>query len=160
MEAMRGGRRWWWLGAGVWVSVACAPVGDGGAPAPGTHTPTVVQTWSRGTEEDTDALVDGRSSVRLTPDRRLEIVLDAAATCPRFPDLVTVTAPGVLTITSTMRVQVAGQSGVRDGRRWVGCTADISSVRSVVAVPDGIDVTRPFRVVVDGLEHVVGAGAG
>ncbi|WP_240615758.1 hypothetical protein [Nakamurella deserti] len=87
----------------------------------------------------------------------LEIVLAAAATCPHFPDVVTVTAPGAVTIASTITIVVTGQRGVRDGTRWVGSTADISSVRSIVEVPAGIDVTRPFRVVVDGVQHLVGA---
>ncbi|WP_157970526.1 hypothetical protein [Nakamurella deserti] len=86
----------------------------------------------------------------LTDAGTLEIVFLGSGSCPTFP--VSVTAGSA----STVVVESApAEKGDDAPAGSMACTADLSLTTSTVEVPAGVDIRKPFSVIVDGYDHRV-----
>lgn len=129
--------------------VACAPHDEGNSVPPLTNPPQLVLSWSYGSPAGSILDLDsaGENDVLITADGMLQIVLVGSYTCPRFPNLVTVSGPNSIVVETKLVAIISNPDS--DG----ACSADRSISTSTIAIPDNIDLRGRFSVVVDGLNH-------
>lgn len=140
---------WEACAAAVLLFVAsCAAKGGGGR----LVVPDVVISVARGvpTGSALTAGSDPHHDVALTADGTLEIGFFGSGSCPTYPVSVTAGSPSTVIVVSA---PAATSDDAPAGA--LACTADLSPTTSTVEVPAGVDVRKPFHVIVDGYDHLV-----